>query len=81
MVEAGGRGRDKALRLSEAFRARVIDASIKSFVFELAGAVGKIDQFIELMRPRRGLARRGCCHVARQGPDLASSNWMVLGQF
>ena len=51
MVEAGGRERDKALRLSEAFRARVIDASIKSFVFELAGAVGKTDQFIEPMRP------------------------------
>jgi acetolactate synthase-1/3 small subunit len=29
----------------------VIDASIESFVFELTGAVSKIDQFIELMRP------------------------------
>jgi acetolactate synthase-1/3 small subunit len=29
----------------------VIDASIESFVFELTGAVGKIDQFIDLMRP------------------------------
>jgi acetolactate synthase-1/3 small subunit len=43
MVKAGGRERDKALRLTEAYRARGIDASIKSFVFELAGAVGKID--------------------------------------
>jgi acetolactate synthase I/III small subunit len=53
MVKVAGTGhnRDEALRLAEAFRARVIDASIESFVFELTGAVDKIDQFIELMRP------------------------------
>src|SRR5450759_16794 len=50
-VAGTGRNRDEALRLAEAFRARVIDASIESFVFELTGAVGKIDQFVELMRP------------------------------
>jgi acetolactate synthase I/III small subunit len=53
MIKVVGKGtdRDEALRLAEAFRARVIDASMESFVFELTGAVGKIDQFIELMRP------------------------------
>ncbi|WP_026595983.1 acetolactate synthase small subunit [Methyloferula stellata] len=53
MIKVAGRGEDRveALRLAEAFRARVIDASIESFVFELTGAVTKIDQFIELMRP------------------------------
>jgi acetolactate synthase-1/3 small subunit len=53
MIKVSGTGadRDEALRLAEAFRARVIDASIESFVFELTGAVGKVDQFIELMRP------------------------------
>jgi acetolactate synthase I/III small subunit len=53
MIKVAGKGqdRDEALRLAEAFRARVIDASIESFVFELTGAVDKIDQFIELMRP------------------------------
>jgi acetolactate synthase-1/3 small subunit len=53
MIKVVGKGadRDEALRLADAFRARVIDASIESFVFELTGAVGKIDQFIELMRP------------------------------
>ncbi len=53
MIKVAGRGEDRveALRLAEAFRARVIDASIESFVFELTGAVAKIDQFIELMRP------------------------------
>jgi acetolactate synthase-1/3 small subunit len=53
MIKVVGKGtdRDEALRLAEAFHARVIDASIESFVFELTGAVGKIDQFIDLMRP------------------------------
>jgi acetolactate synthase-1/3 small subunit len=53
MIKVVGKGadREEALRLADAFRARVIDASIESFVFELTGNVGKIDQFIELMRP------------------------------
>lgn len=53
MIKVVGKGadRDEALRLADAFRARVIDASIESFVFELTGNVGKIDQFIDLMRP------------------------------
>jgi acetolactate synthase I/III small subunit len=53
MIKVVGKGtdRDEALRLAEAFRARVIDASMESFVFELTGAVGKIEQFIDLMRP------------------------------
>jgi len=53
MIKVAGTGafRDEALRLAEAFRARVIDASIESFVFEITGNVGKIDQFIDLMRP------------------------------
>jgi len=63
MIKVVGKGtdRDEALRLAEAFRARVIDASMESFVFELTGAVGKIDQFIDLMRPI------GLVEVARTG--------------
>ncbi len=53
MIKVAGTGasRDEALRLAEAFRARVIDTTIESFVFELTGAASKIDQFVELMRP------------------------------
>ena len=72
MIKVVGKGtdRDEALRLAEAFRARVIDASIESFVFELTGAVGKIDQFIDLMRPI-GLvevSRTGVAAISR-GPN------------
>src|SRR3974377_149877 len=44
MVKVRGKGelRVEALRLGDAFRARVIDATIESFVFEITGASDKI---------------------------------------
>ena len=40
-----GNARHEALRLADAFRARVIDASTESFIFELTGATDKLDAF------------------------------------
>ncbi len=53
MIKVHGTGdhRSEALRLSEAFKAKVIDATIESFIFELTGSPTKIDDFVELMRP------------------------------
>jgi acetolactate synthase I/III small subunit len=53
MVKVRGKGdnRVEALRLVDAFRARVIDATAESFVFEITGGTSKIDQFIVLMLP------------------------------
>jgi acetolactate synthase I/III small subunit len=53
MIKVRGTGdhRSEALRLAEAFRAKVIDATIQSFIFELTGSPTKIDDFVELMRP------------------------------
>jgi acetolactate synthase-1/3 small subunit len=53
MVKVRGTGdnRVEALRLADAFRARVIDATTESFVFELTGRSDKIDGFVELMLP------------------------------
>ena len=50
-VHGAGDHRSEALRLAEAFRAKVIDATIQSFIFELTGSPTKIDDFVELMRP------------------------------
>jgi acetolactate synthase-1/3 small subunit len=63
MIKVRGKGehRVEALRLAEAFRAHVIDATIESFVFELTGAGDKIDQFTELLRPL------GLVEVSRTG--------------
>jgi acetolactate synthase-1/3 small subunit len=53
MIKVRGKGenRTEAMRLADAFRARVIDAATESFIFELTGAPKKIDDFVELMRP------------------------------
>src|SRR5512140_3687842 len=63
MVKVRGKGehRVEALRLADAFRARVIDATTESFVFEITGASDKIDQFVELMLPL------GLVEVSRTG--------------
>ncbi len=66
-VVGGGEHRAEALRLAEAFRARVIDATTGSLVFEITGGTEKLDAFIELMRPL-GLAevsRSGIAAIAR----------------
>jgi acetolactate synthase I/III small subunit len=72
MVKVRGKGdaRMEALRLADAFRARVIDATTESFVFEITGATDKIDSFINLMLPV-GLvevARTGVVAIGR-GPE------------
>src|SRR6478735_8595516 len=72
MVKVRGTGehRVEALRLADAFRARVIDATTESFVFEITGKSDKVEQFIELMLPL-GLievSRTGIAAIKR-GPE------------
>ncbi|HTW68399.1 MAG TPA: acetolactate synthase small subunit [Acetobacteraceae bacterium] len=56
-----GEKRVESLRIADTFRARVVDTTTESFVFELTGATDKIDAFIELMRDL------GLAEVARTG--------------
>jgi acetolactate synthase-1/3 small subunit len=72
MVKVKGKGdnRVEALRLADAFRARVIDAGTESFIFEITGASEKIESFINLMLPI-GLvevSRTGVVAISR-GPE------------
>ena len=69
LIKVAGTGdhRIEALRLSDVYRARVVDATTSSFVFEVTGGSEKIDKFIELMR-EVGLievARTGVVAIAR----------------
>lgn len=66
-ILCAGEKRAEALRLADAFRARVVDATTESFVFEMTGNPDKLDAFLELMRPL-GLAevsRTGVAAIAR----------------
>jgi acetolactate synthase-1/3 small subunit len=60
-VRGVGAERVEALRLADIFRARVIDTTIESFIFEVTGAPSKIDKFVDLMRPL------GLVEVSRTG--------------
>ncbi|MGN6356528.1 MAG: acetolactate synthase small subunit [Novosphingobium sp.] len=52
LIKVAGTGdiRVEALRVAELFRAKVVDTTTKSFVFELTGTPDKIDSFVALMR-------------------------------
>ena len=71
-VASTGDRRVEALRLSDAFRARVVDSTLESFVFEVTGSPEKIDAFVDLMRPLGlvDLARTGVAAI-RRGVDAA----------
>ncbi|MBA3055880.1 MAG: acetolactate synthase small subunit [Sphingomonadales bacterium] len=49
-VAGTGDSRVEALRIADVFRAKVVDTTTASFVFELTGAPDKIDNFVGLMR-------------------------------
>jgi acetolactate synthase-1/3 small subunit len=46
-----GEKRIESMRLADIFRARVVDATIESFVFEMTGSTEKLNAFINLMEP------------------------------
>src|SRR3546814_11251597 len=48
-----GDPRTESLRIADTFRARAIDSTLESFVFELTGDTAKIDAFIDLLRALR----------------------------
>lgn len=49
-VAGSGEKRIEALRMADVFRAKVVDTTIESFVFEITGSSDKVDRFIALMR-------------------------------
>lgn len=52
LIKVAGKGevRVEALRVADVFRAKVVDTTTSSFIFELTGVPDKIDSFIAIMR-------------------------------
>lgn len=69
LVKVVGKGnkRVEALRIADIFRARVIDSTNESFVFEISGATEKLNAFIGLMVPLGlvDVSRTGVVAIAR----------------
>lgn len=66
-VKGTGNKRVEALRIADIFRARAIDSTNNSFVFEISGATEKLDAFIRLMKPLglNEISRTGVVAIAR----------------
>jgi acetolactate synthase-1/3 small subunit len=66
-VKGTGNKRVEALRIADIFRARAIDSTNNSFIFEISGATEKLDAFIRLMKPLglNEISRTGVVAIAR----------------
>ncbi|MEX0502137.1 acetolactate synthase small subunit [Alphaproteobacteria bacterium LSUCC0719] len=61
-----GDDRIESLRIADTFRARTLDSTLNSFVFEVTGNSSKVDAFVDLMRSL------GDVEVARTGVSAIS---------
>jgi acetolactate synthase-1/3 small subunit len=71
LIKVAGTGdkRVESLRIGDIFRAKAIDSTNESFVFEITGSTEKINAFINLMRPLGlvDVSRTGVVAISR-GP-------------
>lgn len=72
-VTSTGDKRIEALRVADIFRARPVDSTLESFVFEVTGDIGKIEAFLDLMRPL------GLIEVSRTGIAAISRGKEPIG--
>jgi acetolactate synthase-1/3 small subunit len=74
LVKVAGTGekRVESLRIADIFRARVLDSTNESFVFEIIGDTGKLNAFIDLMKPLGlvDVSRTGVVAIARGAEAL-----------
>jgi acetolactate synthase-1/3 small subunit len=73
-VHSSGEKRVESLRIADIFRARTVDSTNVSFVFEIVGDTSKLDAFINLMVPL------GLIDVSRTGVAAISRGVTVLEQ-
>ena len=66
-VSGTGEKRVESLRIADIFRARVLDSTNESFVFEIIGDTGKLNAFVDLMKPLGlvDVSRTGVVAIAR----------------
>jgi acetolactate synthase-1/3 small subunit len=69
LIKVSGKGdkRIEALRIADIFRARVVDSTLESFVFEVTGTSEKINAFVDLMMPLGliDISRTGVAAISR----------------
>ena len=70
------KARSESLKIAEIFRARVVDSTNQSFVFEIVGQSSKIDAFVELLRPLGlvDISRTGVVAILRGATSLEDAS-------
>lgn len=83
LVKVSGTGdkRIEALRIADIFRARTVDSTLESFVFEVTGSPEKIEAFIDLMRPLglQEVARTGIAAISRGNESTVDKQQKATG--
>jgi acetolactate synthase-1/3 small subunit len=66
-VNAENETRAEVLRLVDIFRARIVDVAPRSYTIEMTGGEGKVDAFLQLLRPIgiKEIVRTGRIAIAR----------------
>ena len=66
-VVCTGEKRIESLRCADIFRARAVDSTLESFIFEITGTAEKINAFIDLMTPLGlvDISRTGIAAIGR----------------
>ena len=66
-VRATGKDREEMTRMTDIFRARIVDVTDTTYVIELTGNQGKLDAFIQAIDPALILeaVRSGVCGIGR----------------
>lgn len=80
-ISAKGEDRAEALRITDIFRAKVIDSTPTTYTVEVTGDSGKIDAVINLLRPLgiKDLVRTGRVAIAREEARVAASEKRKFG--
>lgn len=74
-VRCKGDKRIEALRIADIFRARAVDSTLESFVFEVTGSTEKVNAFIDLMNPLGliDVSRTGTAAIARGATSIGET--------
>ena len=79
LVKVAGKGdaRIESLRLADIFRARVVNSTTDSFVFEMTGSAEKLNAFVSLMEPLGlvEISRTGAVAIARGAATFLEGCW------
>lgn len=80
-INARGEDRAEALRITDIFRARVIDSTPSTYTIEVTGDTNKIEAILNLLRPLgiKDLVRTGRIAIAREGVKVISQEQKRYG--